>query len=320
MLEYRACQEGLWAASQGHSVFGQTGGVFLLWFCGVESIARENLSGLKCTFTESYSVSLSNELDTSLWNLKINKAPGEKKKSLQVLKCTVFWMRIPNKIGQRLTIWSCRSTNRKWPKLYLGLGTGIFWCWWLQYAKFLSVRFTASMWVLFQLSWNNCGSKGVLAATKVSPPVFWVSYLALRQSPAAGYKTQSVVLAVGFGLHTGLNLSWIGADWCGKVLNKGAVSAGGCAWLDNGISAPGLVNWSYIWLCKLTSTYFSWSCGLPRKLEDCLVNWYWLGMPVWWLITKISLPRTTKTFHAGDAFTGHQIAEEVPEDNWWIVS
>lgn len=37
--------------------------------------------------------------------------------------------------------------------------------------------------------------------------VFSVSCLALRQSPAAGYKTQSVVvLAVGFGPHTSSSL------------------------------------------------------------------------------------------------------------------
>lgn len=35
-----------------------------------------------------------------------------------------------------------------------------------------------------------------------------------------------------------------------------------------------------------------------------------------WLITKISLHRTTKTFHAGDAFKGHEIAEDILEDNY----
>lgn len=120
------------------------------------------------------------------------------------------------------------------------------------------------------------------------------------------------MLALGFGLDPGSSLSWIGTDWCGNGPKKDAVSAGGCPLLSKGSSAWGLVNWNHIWLSKTLSLLTS------AEVVDFQGNWksawldqHWLGMP----LSKVGLHRTTNIFHAGNAFTGHQIAEDVPEDN-----
>lgn len=125
----------------------------------------------------------------------------------------------------------------------------------------------------------------------------WVSYLAVGQSPTAGCNGQSV-LAVGFGLYGGSNLSWVRADWCGNVLKEDAVSAGRCPWLDNDSSTSGLLNWNHIWYSKTVILLTS------AEVLDFQGNLCWLGMSLWWLITKISLHRTTKIFHAGDGLKG----------------
>lgn len=57
-------------------------------------------------------------------------------------------------------------------------------------AVFFLIRITPLVWILFQLRWNSCSSKGVLAPMKVtssqcSKSAVWLSH----KSPAAGYKT-----------------------------------------------------------------------------------------------------------------------------------
>lgn len=144
--------------------------------------------------------------------------------------------------------------------------------------------------------------------------MFKVSYLALRQSPAVGYQTQSVlVFVVGFALYAGSNLSWVGADWCGDVPQKDAVSAGSCPWLDDDIPASGLVNCNHIWLPKpvilLTSAEVV-DLETGRVFGKSVLTGHATVGVIYQGIYK-----TTKIICAG-----HQIAEEVPEDtcNGWF--
>lgn len=170
-------------------------------------------------------------------------------------------------------------------KTVLQAGMWMFHWWWWKHANFFLVRLAASVWILFQLCWNSCGSEGMLVPTRVtcsqcSESAVWLWDKAQLQDIKL---SQVVALAFGFGLYRGSNLSWTGADWCGSVLKKGAVSACRCPWVDSDSTALGLVDWNHIWLSKaLHTTDFSWSCGLLNNWEESFVNQYWLGVPLWW--------------------------------------